>query len=197
MCLLQNEQMFGNGAAHGVKSYALIEGYQGTAMFYRQREQIQISDWIVAVHAVDIDSGIVAQCGIVRPERMIEGRAGVDQLPANALQAERAASCVAGQVQHTNHAVFHQRACRDGDARDFDQRIGLQGGDVRIVKPGNPYIYIQQQTAPGCTLRVAREVARMGFARCGGSSHRYVPSRSINSRTCSTVTTSSRHRFDV
>lgn len=69
--------MLDTGAAHGSEGDALIEGDEAAAVFYRQREQMQIGDLVVAVHAVDVDGSVIAQGDIVGPEFMIEGVAGM------------------------------------------------------------------------------------------------------------------------
>ena len=126
-------------------------------MPYREREQIQISDLMVAVHAVEIDGAVIAQRHIIGPELVVERRAGARQLCVFALQPQRAAPAIAGLVKHADYTICHQRAGRDGNARRFEQRVTLCRCDTGIVKQRYPDIDVQQQ------------VAQIG--RRGGSGH--------------------------
>ena len=98
--------MLGTGATHSIERNTLIEGGQRTAMFDRQREQIQVGDLIVAVDTIDVDGAVVAQADMVGPEFMIEGPAGVDQLRAHALQAECTTAPVAREIHDADNGVF-------------------------------------------------------------------------------------------
>ena len=117
------------------------------------------------------------------------------ELLAHALRSERAA---AGRsfgrlsTRITPFSTSGQVAMRMPGY--FDEGVGAGGSDVSIVKQRYPDIHVKQAATAaadnGRPVRVPLSTALVAALSSGWP--RQIPSRSINSRTCSTVMTSSR-----
>jgi hypothetical protein len=144
------------GALDAGQRNGLVKTGQAATPVHGQRQQVEVGDLVVTLHALEIDMAVVAQRDVVGPELVVQRRAGLLQPFTHPLYRQAAVAPVAGQTHHADDAIFDQRAGGDLHAALFDEGVGAVRELVRVIEQRHPDIHIQQGPHGGWAFRCFR-----------------------------------------
>ena len=123
----------------------MIRCDQAPAVVQGQRQQVHVGQLARAVDVGVVEVPAIEQADVVGPENMVYIVADQLHFGAHHVKTDWPKGAVAGQVQNSEHAVFHQRAGGDLQAGPLYQRQRLGVVHMGVVQQGYPHIHIQQE----------------------------------------------------
>ena len=92
----KHQQVLLCSTVHAGQRDALVETDQAAAVAHGQRQQVQIRDLVVPLHACEVEKFVVPQAHIVGSKGVVESTAGLAQPFSDLLDGGRATAAVVG-----------------------------------------------------------------------------------------------------